>query len=360
MVNQQRLVDTFADLVRIDSPSRGEEKVAEMVATRLRALGLNPQQDALHNVTAFLDGTGEPLLLNAHMDSVQPGAGIEPLVDERRGIIHTDGTTILGADDRAGVAAILEALQVIQEENLPHRPLEIAITVQEETGLNGAKELDLQPFRAKMGVVLDSHGPVGTIIVQSPSHNQIAATITGKAAHAGLEPEKGISAIVVAAEAIAAMPLGRIDDETTANIGTIQGGTARNIVAAKCELVGEARSQRETKLNRQTNAMVRTLERAAKRHRAQADIRVTRAYNQFRFKPRDAIVRYVSDALRRVGRKPKLDASGGGSDANVFNAHGIAAVPVSVGYDKIHTTEEFIPIEELVKTAQLVVELARA
>ncbi len=359
MVNQQRLVDTFADLVRIDSPSRGEEKVAESVATRLRALGLNPRQDALHNVTAFLDGAGEPLLLNAHMDSVQPCVGIAPLVDERRGLIHTDGTTVLGADDRAGVAAILEALQVIREEDLAHRPLEIAITVQEEIGLNGAKGLDLQPFRAKMGVVLDSQGPVGTIIVQSPSHNLIEATITGKAAHAGLEPEKGISAILVAAEAIAAMPLGRIDDQTTANIGAIQGGTARNIVAARCELVGEARSQRETKLNRQTNAMVRALERAARRHRAHVDIRVARAYNQFRFKPRDPIVQYVSDALRRIGRTPKLDASGGGSDANIFNAHGIAAVPVSVGYDKIHTTEEFIPIEELAKTAQLVVELVQ-
>ncbi len=360
MINQQRLVNTFADLVRIDSPSRGEEKVAEMVATRLRALGLNPRQDALHNVVALLDGAGEPLLLNAHTDSVQPCAGIRPLVDEQRGVIHSDGTTILGADDRAGVAAILEALQVIQEQRIPHRPLDVVFTVQEEIGLFGAQGLDMQPLRAKMGVVLDSNGPVGTIIVQSPSHNQLTATITGQAAHAGVEPEKGISAILVAAEAIAAMPLGRIDEQTTANIGTIHGGTARNIVAAKCELVGEARSQRESKLNRQTNAMVRALERAAKRHHAQVDVRVTRAYNQFRFKPRDEVVRRIGDALERVGRTPKLEASGGGSDANVFNAHGIAAVPVSVGYQKIHTTDEFVPIEELVKSAQLVVELARA
>ncbi len=360
MVNQQRLVDTFADLVRIDSPSRGEQNVAEMVATRLRSLGLNPQQDALHNVIAFMEGEGEPLLLNAHMDSVAPCLGIQPLIDERRGIIHTNGSTILGADDRAGVAALLEGLQVIQEENIPHRPLDIAFTVQEEIGLFGAKGLDLRQIRAKMGVVLDSHGPVGTIIVQSPSHNQIAATITGKAAHAGLEPEKGISAIVVAAEAIAAMPLGRIDDETTANIGTIQGGTARNIVALKCELFGEARSLRETKLQRQTNAMVRTLEQAAKKRHAQVDIRVSREYNRFRFTSRDAVVRYVGDAIRRIGREPKLDVSGGGSDANVFCAQGISAIPVSVGYDKIHTTEEFVPIGELVKTAQLVVELAQA
>lgn len=360
MIIRDRLIQTFTELVRIDSPSGGEGKTAEYVAARLRALGLRPKTDALFNVTAVLDGTGEPFLLNAHMDSVAPCLGIKPRVDPERGVITSDGTTILGADDRAGVAAILEALQVIREQNVRHRPLEIAITVQEESGLAGARALDLSTFRSKMGVVLDSHGPVGAIVVESPSQDQIRATITGKAAHAGVEPEKGVSAILVAAEAIAAMPLGRIDAATTANIGLIQGGSARNIVPEKCELTGEARSRRESKLKRQTNAMVRALERAARAHGARVDVRVERTYNLYRIPPRAEIVHVLSAAIERVGRHPRLEASGGGSDANVFNANGIAAIPVSIGYEKIHTTGEFVPVEELVKTAQLVVELAQS
>ena len=359
MIIQDRLVQTFTELVRIDSPSGGEGKTAEYVAQRLRALGLKPKTDALFNVTATLDGTGEPFLLNAHMDSVAPCLGIKPQVDKERGVVTSDGTTILGADDRAGVAALLEALQVLRDRNVRHRPLEIAITVQEETGLSGARALDLSTFNSKMGVVLDSHGPVGGIVVASPSHNQIKAAITGHAAHAGLEPEKGVSAILVAAEAIAAMPLGRIDAETTANIGVIHGGSARNIVPERCELMGEARSHRESKLKRQTSAMARALEHAARRRGARVDIRIERAYDMYRISPRAEIVRVLSAAIERIGRQPRLEASGGGSDANVFNANGIVALPVSVGYNKIHTTEEFVPIEELVKTAQLVVELAQ-
>ncbi len=358
MINQSRLVNLFMDLVRIDSPSGGEKKVAEFVAAQLRELGLAPKMDAMFNVTATLPGKGEALLLNAHTDSVAPCLGIKPRVDGD--VIRSDGTTVLGADDRAGVASILEALRVIHENNLPHRPLEIAITTQEEIGLVGVKGLDLKPFKAKMGIVIDAHGPVGEIVVQSPTHNLIEATILGRAAHAGVEPEKGVSAITVAAEAIAAMPLGRIDEETTANIGTIHGGMARNIVAPECKIVGEARSRKVSKLDRQTKAMVRALERAAKQHHTKVDIHVTRAYNSFKFTQRDPIVRLVSAAFERIGCTPTLGVTGGGSDANVFNAHGIACVPLGVGYEKIHTTDEFMPISELVKITQLVVELAQS
>ncbi len=356
MINQKRLVKTFFDLVKIDSPSGGEDRVARWVAARLRALGVPYRIDSLHNVVGHLDGEGEPLMLNAHMDGVAPCLGIQPLLEN--GIIRSSGTTILGADDRAGVAAILEALAVIREKRLRHRPLDLAITVQEESGLIGARGLDLSDFKAQMGVVLDSHGPVGTIIVQSPSHNLIEATIKGRAAHAGVEPEKGINAIAVAAEAIAAMPLGRIDEETTANVGIIHGGAARNIVPEQCEIVAEARSRRESKLKQQTNRMVRALERAAKRHHAKVEIQVTRAYGMFRFSPRDPVIRTASAAIERIGCRPQFAVTGGGSDANVFNGKGIACVPLGIGYEKIHTTEEFIPVDELGKTAQLVVELA--
>jgi tripeptide aminopeptidase len=355
VINQARLISSFMDLIRIDSPSGGEGKTAEVVAARLRALGLEPRTDALFNVTTRVEGRGEPILLNAHMDSVAPCLGIQPIIEGD--LIKSDGNTVLGADDRAGVAAILEALAVIIEQNLDHRSLEVVITAREETGLFGAKGLDLTSFRSKMGVVLDARGPVGTIIFQTPSHDNFEATIYGKAAHAGAEPEKGISAIVVAAEAIAEMRLGRIDSETTANIGIIKGGVAANIVTEKCELIGEARSRRESKLTRQTNAMTRALKRAATKHKARVDVQVARAYSGFRFRKRDPIIQYVSQAIARIGREPQLKASGGGSDANVFNANGIACVPISIGYEMVHTRQEHIAISELHKAAELVVQL---
>jgi tripeptide aminopeptidase len=355
MINESRLIQTFLDLVQIDSPTGSEKPAAEYCAARLRALGLEPKLDALHNVVAFLPGEGEPFFLNAHTDGVQPCLGIRPRVAD--GKITSDGTTILGADDRAGVAAILEAVQTIVEEKIPHRPLEIVFTVQEEVGLVGAKNLDLRQFQSKVGVVMDSHGPVGTIIVGSPTHNLINATIRGRAAHSGLEPEKGISAIQVAAEAIAKMKLGRIDAETTANVGTISGGAARNIVAEKCELMGEARSRSVAKLKKQTDAMVRALKAAAKKHRAKVEIKIEKAYDAYNFTKEDAAVRYLWNAIKRVGRKPKLGVTGGGSDANVFIAHGLHALVTSVGYERVHTTAEFIPVAELVRAAELVVAL---
>lgn len=359
MINSSRLVNTFLDLVRIDSPAGGEKDAAEFVAAYLRALGLNPKTDKLHNVTATLPGKGEPFLVNAHLDSVAPCLGVKPRVAGE--VIRSDGTTVLGADDRAGVAAILEALSVLSQDapRAPHRPVEIVITTQEEIGLFGARAVDCARLKSKIGVCLDAYGKVGTLVTQSPTHDTLDVKITGKPAHSGIEPEKGVSAIVVAAQALAAMPLGRVDADTTANFGIVHGGIARNIVAPECTLQGEVRSQRVTKLVRQEKTILRALAHVAKQHGAQVEMRVTRMYNQFRFTRRDEVVRQVSLALGRIGCAVSLEASGGGSDANIFNAQGIAVVPVGVGFEKIHTTEEFMPIHELVKSAQLVVELAR-
>ncbi len=352
-----RLIRTFTDLVRIDSPTGGERDVADYCIARLRALGFETRIDATLNVTAFCDGEGEPLLLSAHTDSVPPCRGITPQIQD--GVIKSDGTTILGADDRAGVAGILEALAAMREQGLPHRPLDIVFSAQEEPGLLGSAALDYAPLRAKYGVVFDYDGPVGTIIYSAPATYNIDATITGRAAHAGAVPEKGISAIRVAAEAIMAMPLGRLDEETTANIGVLHGGLARNIVPPTCELTAETRSRRPAKLERQKKAMVRALERAAKRNRAKVDIRLRFAYPAYRLAARAPVVRLVSDALLRVGRTPKLDVAGGGSDANQFNAHGIQSIVASIGIEKMHSTAEFIPVAELVKCAELALELVK-
>jgi tripeptide aminopeptidase len=356
MINEERLVSTFLELVKIDAPSGGEKEIAERVAEKLRAMGLPVQVDELHNVTAVLSGRGKPLLLSAHTDRVEPARGVKPIVEA--GIIKSDGTTVLGADDLAGVAAIVEGVRSMVEDGTPHLPLEIAISSQEEIGLVGAKGFDLSSFEAREGVVLDSSGPVGGITLASPSHNLINATITGKAAHSGMAPEQGIDAIRIAAKAISKMRLGRIDKETTANIGLINGGSARNIVPEKVELVGEARSRNPRKLERQTKAMKHALERAGKPYGAKVQVQVERAYNQYKFAKGDRLVKRVANAVQKVGRTPRYGLSGGGSDANIFNAKRLKCVVVSVGYEQIHTRSEYIPIAELVKLAELVVMLA--
>ena len=350
MINRDRLVSTFLELVQIDSPSGQEEEIAQHLMTELKSLDVPVVRDKTGNVIGRLAGEGPPILLSAHVDTVGPGQGVKPVITN--GIITSDGTTILGGDDKSGVAVILEVLQVLVEQGLPHPPLEVALTVSEETGLNGAKGLNLNTLRAKEGIVLDSGGEIGTIVVAAPSQDKIMATVHGKAAHAGAEPEKGINAIVVAAEAIAAMPLGRIDEETTANIGRIQGGTATNIVPDRVEMAGEARSHDEQKLEAQVQAMTGALKAAADRHGATVEIDVERSYSTFKLSEEDGIVRRAVAAANTLGLTPALVPSGGGSDANIFNAGGIVTINISSGMDKVHTTEERIAVDDLVKCAE--------
>jgi tripeptide aminopeptidase len=350
MISRNRLVSTFLELVQIDSPSGQEEEIAQHLVAALKSLDLLVVRDATGNVIARLAGEGQPILLSAHIDTVEPGRGVKPVIEN--GVITSDGTTILGADDKSGVAVILEVLRVLVEQGLAHPPLEVALTVSEEKGLKGAKGLDLTRLRAREGIVLDSGGEIGTVVVSAPSQDKIRAVVHGKAAHAGAEPEKGINAIVVAAEAIAAMPLGRIDEETTANIGRIQGGTATNIVPDRAEMEGEARSHDERKLEAQVQAMTEALEKAANRHGATVDIDVQRSYSTFRLSEEDGIVRRAMAAARTLGLTPALVPSGGGSDANVFNAGDIAAINVSTGMDQVHTTEEQITAADMVQCAE--------
>lgn len=350
MIKRDRLVSTFLELVQIDSPSGQEEEIARHLVAVLKSLDLLVVRDATGNVIGHLAGEGQPILLSAHMDTVEPGRGVKPLV--RDGAITSDGTTILGADDKSGVAVILEVLRVLVEQDLDHPPLEVALMVSEEKGLKGAKGLDLTRLRAREGIVLDSGGEIGTIVVSAPSQDKIRAVVHGKAAHAGAEPEKGINAIVVAAEAIAAMPLGRIDEETTANIGRIQGGTATNIVPDRAEMEGEARSHDERKLEAQVQAMTEALKKAANRHGATVEIDVQRSYSTFKLSEEDSIVRRAVAAARTLGLTPALVPSGGGSDANIFNAGGMAAINISAGMEKVHTTEERIAVADMVKCTE--------
>jgi len=366
VINADRTFKEFMELVQVDSVSGQERKLADLLLDRLESLGLEVWEDdagkklntSAGNIIGKLPKTvagGEPVLLCAHMDTVEPGVGVVPVLDNR--VIKSSGDTILGADDKAGITAILEVLRVIRENNIPHGGIEVAFTVWEEGGLLGAKNLDFDRLESKMGFVLDCDGPAGTIIVQAPSQDRISATVRGRAAHAGISPEEGINAIVVASRAIAAMKLGRIDDETTANIGVITGGKAINIVPDAVTIKGETRSLTASKREAQTKAMVAALEETARANGTTADVVVETIYPDFKLGEKNRVVIIAARAARQLGMNPRLVKTGGGSDANIFNNRGIAVANLGIAMQKVHTTDEYIRSEDLVSNARYLLEI---
>ncbi|MBW7459150.1 M20/M25/M40 family metallo-hydrolase, partial [Paenibacillus sepulcri] len=281
---------------------------------------------------------------------------IKPQIDAD-GYIRSDGTTILGSDDKAGLAAMMEAIRVLQENNLPHGPVQFIITAGEESGLVGARALDRSKLEAKFGYALDSNGRIGDIAVAAPSQAKITIKIFGKSAHAGVNPEDGISAIQVAGKAIARMSLGRIDHETTANIGRFEGGGATNIVCDYAKLDAEARSIVQEKLDKQITAMREAVESTVADYGARADFQSQIIYPAYAYDDGDPVVELAKEAIRGIGGEPRTFHSGGGSDANIFNGLGVPTVNLAIGYEHIHTTKEQIKVEDLVKTASLVVEI---
>lgn len=368
MINAERTVNEFLELVRVDSVSGQERKIADLLKERLKSMGLEVREDdagkklntSSGNIIGRLPGTvsgGAPLLLCAHMDTVEPGSGVVPVLEN--GIIKSSGDTILGADDKAGITAILEVLRVIIGNKIPHGGIEVVFTVWEEGGLLGAKNLDFSRITAKIGFVLDCDGPAGTVIIQAPSQDRISATVRGKAAHAGISPEEGINAIVVASKAIASMRLGRIDGETTANIGVISGGKAINIVPDAVSIRGETRSLDSAKREAQTRAMVKTLEDTAAAHNTTAEVVVETIYPDFRLSREDTVVKLAVRAAEKLGIMPRLVKTGGGSDANIFNNRGIAVANLGIAMQKVHTTEEYIRAEELASNAVYLLEIVK-
>ncbi len=366
MINRQRLVDTFTSLVPIDSLTRGERAMADELSARLRALGLEPREDGTGkliggtagNLVCRVPGSPglAPVLLMAHMDTVVPGIGKRAVVDGDW--ITSDGTTILGADDLAGVAVIFEAVQVLRETKREHGDVYIAFTVAEESGLFGASHLDVSEIPARFAFILDDEGPIGTAAITAPFYNRIRATFTGRAAHAGLEPEKGLSAILMAARAIASLPhFGRIDPETSCNVGILSGGQARNIVTETCMLEGEVRSIDEEKVERHTDQWVATFEDVARDMGGSVDIVRERMYPGYRLQPGDAILGVLARAAEKTGIALHLHATGGGSDTNVINGKGIPAVDISVGMELVHSTKERISIANMVRATEFLTEI---
>lgn len=367
MLNEKRLVDAFMDYVSISSPTKSEGRFAAYISKVLESLGLVVFIDDAGekvgsdtgNVIAKLKGTaeGETLLFSCHMDTVSPGIDIKPHIKD--GIIYSDGTTVLGGDDKAGIAAIIEALTVIKEQNIAHADLEVVFSIFEEGGLHGAKNLNFDQFNAKSIFVLDSGGDPGQIIIKGPAQDKLTFKVFGRPAHAGVAPEEGISAIEVACAAISKMKLLRIDEETTANIGRIEGGSVTNIVPAEAVVFAEARSLDNHKLKAQSDHMVACFEDATKAFGATVEIEVSRMYSAFSIDENAEIVNMAKAACQRTGLTPFTASSGGGSDTNIFNANGLMAINLGIGEKKPHTLEEHLHIKDLVATSHLVLELIK-
>lgn len=369
MINEQRILDEFLELVQIDSLSLKEAEVAKVLVKKLEEIGFSVEIDnagekangETGNIIATLKGNkeGKKLLFSSHMDTVVPGLGIKPIVDEEKGIIRTDGTTILGSDDKAGIAAILEAIRTVKENNVDHTDIQVVFSMCEECGMVGAKNLDYSKINSDYAFVLDSGGSPGEIVIEAPAQDVIKVKITGKAAHAGIEPEAGISAIMVAARAIENMNLLRIDKETTANVGIVNGGTATNIVMKELDILAEARSLNEEKLDVQTNHMVETFKKAAEEFDAEIEIDVNRVYTPLNTDKNSDIVKLAKKAFANMGIEGYTAASGGGSDTNILYKNGFSAINLGVGMKNAHTVNEYIAIKDLYNSARMLIEIIK-
>ena len=344
------LIDLFCDLVRVDSESGNESPFVEFAADLLkRELGATCELDAYGNLIARVEAKGSegaPVVLCAHADTVKPGVGIEPVVED--GVVRSAGETILAADDKAGLAEIIEAIRTAER----HPPIDVVLTLGEEVGLLGARNLDLDRVRAKIAFVIDGEH-LHDVVIGGPTHILLDVTIIGRAAHAGMEPEKGISAIRVASVAIANMPEGRIDEETTANVGVVEGGLVRNGVPEKCSLKAECRSLDHDKALAQARAMREAFEQAASEAGAQAEIDETIAYEARAINESAPVAQAALAAVRSVGFEPEAKTITGGTDALILCNRGVDAVVLGTGVRDAHATSEHIAVSDLEKASAI-------
>jgi len=362
------VLDLFLELAAVASPSGEEREVADRVIDYVRDCGLDADEDdagpkvgsTIGNLYVRLEPTapGQPLFFCAHLDTVPPTATIEPVVED--GIVRNANPTILGGDNKAAVAAMLDATRRVLAENRPHAGIELLFTPKEEVGLHGAYAFDHTRLAARVGYVYDQAAPIGEVVLGAPSAQQLEITFHGRAAHAGMYPEEGRSAIAAAARAIAEMRLGRVDDETTANIGLITGGTAPNIIPEWCSLVADVRSHDERKLAELVQSMQDALTFAAGVAECEVETQARRSYRAYRFKKDDLAVRLAVDALGSCGFVPTFGLSGGAADANAFNERGLQCVNLANGMAEIHTPDEHISVADLESMVEVTLALCDA
>jgi tripeptide aminopeptidase len=362
-MSTERLLASFIDLVRIDSPSGFEAEVAGHCAAELERMGFSVRFDAsaaltgsnTGNLIAELSGTSPEaptLVLSAHLDCVEPCRGVEPVMID--GVISSAGDTVLGADDKAGIAAIFEGVVRTIENGSVRGDIRVILTVAEECGLKGAKALDPQDATADLCLVLDADGEPGGIVVGAPTHYTFVAEFTGTAAHAGVAPERGSSALLMASRAVASMELGRLDSQTTANVGTIEGGTATNVVPARVTLTGECRSLDARRVVEVREAMHSTMKEAAASLGGEVDVAWTKEYEAFRTPEDSPTIAVMRAACEDAGLTPRLFTTGGGSDGSVFAERGTPTLVLSCGMDSVHSTDERISVADLEALARLV------
>src|SRR6476646_8812183 len=351
------VVDLFTELAAISSPPGEERPVADAVARYLRDLGLAVDEDGagttvgsnIGNLYCRVEpsgnGGGTPIFLCAHLDTVPPEGPIEPVIEE--GVVRNAGGTILGADNKSAVAAMLEGTRRVLAENRPHAGIELLFTPKEEVGLLGAAAFDHTRLQARVGYVYDQAAPIGDVILGAPYAHSMEVRFHGRASHSGMYPEEGRSAIAAAARAIADLRLGRIDEETTANVGTIRGGTAGNIIPEWCSFLAEARSHDERKLADVVQEMLEAIGFAAGLEDCEVETEVHKNYAGYRFKRDDDVVRLAHTALERAGFTPSYGLSGGAADANVFNERGLQCLNLANGMQDIHTPDERIAVGDL-------------
>jgi tripeptide aminopeptidase len=374
MINKDRLSETFKFLVEIDSVSREEGEFAKEIKKVLESMGAKTVVDNAGektgsdtgNLVAKFKGnvSAPPLLINAHMDTVQPGKGITVIL--KNGIFTSDGSTILGADDKSSIAVILESLRVLKENGLQYGPIDLVLTICEEIGLLGAKHFDLSLIDAKFGYALDATDVDG-IIVRAPAANRLEFKIHGKDSHAGAAPEKGINAILLASKAIAGLEIGRIDRETTCNIGIIEGGIATNIVPNLVTVKGEVRSHDKDKLAKVTDDIVSSFKDVVENFRKidskdnlpSLEVSIEKDFPSTDIPEDHPVVAMAVQAGKNLGRKIVCKASGGGADANIFFETGIITGVLGTGMRDMHTVRENVKLDDMVKATELLIEIIK-
>jgi len=366
-IKRDRMIKGFLDMVRVDSPSFKEREIIDHLARELAKMDLDFYEDrtgveingSAGNLIAVKKGDPDlpVLLFMAHTDNVPPCKKVNPVIKGDK--IFSDGTTVLGADNKAGIAVILEALRVISEDNIRHGDIEIVFTVAEEVGLLGSKNLDFSNLKAKRAFVLDSSGKTGTYVTKAPNHIEFAIKVTGKASHAGIEPEKGISAIKIAAEAVSLMPFGRIDEETTTNIGYINGGFAANIVTENIILRGEARSRSREKLDNILKIIKDLFKETAEKYNGNYEFEIIHEKKGYRIDEDSQIAAILMRAAAKCSILLEPFESGGSSDANNLIGAGIETVNLGVGENNSHTVSESADINEMEKAVGLILEIIK-
>jgi tripeptide aminopeptidase len=361
-LNKERMLKNLFNMIRIDSVSLQEKDMANWLVKYFTEKGEQVYADDCGstfagnsgNLMIYIKGSieGEALCFGAHMDTVEPGNGINPVI--KGNYIESDTKTILAADDKAGIAAILEAYEYIKENNKPHRDLYLLFTVCEEIGMLGAKNFDCSKLGTKNIIIIDATGPAGKIAYAAPAKEDIKVKFLGKKAHAGIEPEKGVSAICIAGEAISNMTLGRIDSETTANLGRIEGGGQTNIVTDEVYLTAEVRSHNVEKLNEVVAEIKAACEMSAAIFGGKVEITSYQDYPNMKLNRESFIYNHCVKAFEKENIQANPVVIGGGSDANVLSANGFDCAIISCGMEKVHTVEERLNIEELYITSKVI------